>query len=80
MNQKIPKRRNPLARAVRQMRPQVVKSAKAYKRHDKHKGSLQKSRLRETQDGFSLRARTLGVVSLPIYHQCNVTNHPIGIV
>ncbi len=32
------RRRNPVARAVRRLRPQVVPSAKAYKRRPKHKG------------------------------------------
>ena len=32
------RRRNPVARAVRQLRPQKVVSAKAYKRRPKHKG------------------------------------------
>jgi len=31
------RRRNPVARAVRRLRPQVVPSAKAYKRRPKHK-------------------------------------------
>ncbi len=32
------RRRNPIARAVRHIRPKVVPSAKAYKRHPKHIG------------------------------------------
>ena len=31
------RRRNPVARAVRRLRPQVVPSAKAYRRRPKHK-------------------------------------------
>ncbi len=34
------RRRNPVARAVRRLRPQVVPSAKAYKRRPKHKRSF----------------------------------------
>ena len=32
------RRRNPVARVVRRLRPQVVPSAKGYKRRPKHKG------------------------------------------
>ena len=32
------RRRNPVARAVRHIRPKVVPSAKAYSRRSKHKG------------------------------------------
>ena len=32
------RRRNPVARALRRIRPQVVPSAKAYRRKPKHKG------------------------------------------
>ena len=49
MKRKPPKRRNPLARVVTRIRPKVVKSAKAYQRHDKHKG-----RSGDDQGGLSL--------------------------
>lgn len=33
-----PKRRNPVAKALRRLKPKVVPSAKAYRRRPKHKG------------------------------------------
>ena len=36
MKRKTPARRNPVARAVKTLRPQKVKSAKAYRRRTKH--------------------------------------------
>ena len=38
MKKRKMRRRNPVARAVRLLRPQVAPSAKAYKRFTKHKG------------------------------------------
>ncbi|NQU60995.1 MAG: hypothetical protein HQ512_07680 [Rhodospirillales bacterium] len=38
MKKRKMRRRNPIARAVRRIRPQVVPSAKGYKRLAKHKG------------------------------------------
>lgn len=37
---KGPAKRNPVAPVARQMRPQVVRSGKEYKRRPKHRGDL----------------------------------------
>ena len=41
MKKRKMRRRNPVARAVRHIRPKVVPSAKAYSRRQKHKGRLE---------------------------------------
>ena len=40
----LPKRRNPMATVVRKLRPKRIASAKAYRRHDKHKHALRNRR------------------------------------
>ena len=62
------RRRNPVARAVRRLRPQKVPSAKAYRRRQKHKG---RSEIKN-RDGLSLFC-----VSGP--EKGEITPPPIGV-
>ena len=48
----LPKRRNPMATVVRKLKPKRIASAKAYRRHDKHKHHLKNRPFHYDQDGF----------------------------
>ena len=48
----LPQRRNPMATVVRKLKPKRIASAKAYRRHDKHKHHLKNRPFHYDQDGF----------------------------